>query len=104
MHPGNRNSRTISFRRHGTTLRALFMLADAVVAVMVVLAVYGIRFAVVPGRPAPKVFAGVGAGGALRGHVGGHPVCHRAVPAPSALVDRVPGVGHRAGESCTSPW
>ena len=44
-------------RRHGTTLRALFMLADAVVAVMVVLGVYLLRFALFPGEPAPEIFS-----------------------------------------------
>jgi exopolysaccharide biosynthesis polyprenyl glycosylphosphotransferase len=44
-------------RRHGTTLRALFMLADAVVAMLVVLGVYLVRFAVFPGEPAPEIFS-----------------------------------------------
>ncbi|MFN8619315.1 MAG: hypothetical protein U0869_01040 [Chloroflexota bacterium] len=40
-------------RRHGTTLRALFMLADAAVAVLVVLVMYQLRFLLLPGEPVP---------------------------------------------------
>jgi exopolysaccharide biosynthesis polyprenyl glycosylphosphotransferase len=41
-------------RRHGTTLRALLMLADAAVAMVVVVIIYQLRFLVLPGEAPPS--------------------------------------------------